>query len=234
MMRATMPPPIRQDDLDQLARHYGQLVREHGDSPQAGQWADLITQERRLDVLMGVGDLRRARVLDLGCGTAHLLTMLRARDFAGEYVGYDISEEVVAHARRKFPGVRFDRRNVLADGLGEPFDYVFLSGLFNNRLPDNWGFMTALLRAAFDGTRVALAFNNLSTYVDFFDPGLYYVSPEEVFRFCKTHLSPQVTLRHDYQVRPGVLPYEFSTYVFVSTISCRPPNQPPAAATPSR
>jgi SAM-dependent methyltransferase len=156
-------------------------------------------------------------VLDLGCGTAHLL-MLRARDFTGECVGYDISEEVVAHARRNFPGVRFDRRNVLADGLGDAFDYVLLSGLFT----DNWELMTGLLQAAFAGTRVALAFSNLSTYVDFYDPALHHVAPEDVFRFCKSQLSPPVTVRHDYQGRPGVLPYEYTTYVFASTIPLPP------------
>ena len=32
---------------------------------------------------------------------------------------------------------------------------------------------------------------------------------------------PRVTLRHDYEVRAGVLPYEFTTYVYASPIPCR-------------
>ena len=216
-------------DLERLARHYAGLLREHGDSPAAGQWSDLATQEARLQVLLEVADpheLTHARVLDFGCGTSHLLTMLQAGGFRGHYVGYDISEELVAHARAKFPGVRFEHRNVLEAGVPESFDYVFVSGVFNNKLADSWDFLTRLLRTLFARTEKALAFNNLSTYVDFFEPHLYYLAPEQVFRFCKEQLSPRVITRHDYEVRPGVLPYEFTTYVYTSPIACRPAAAP--------
>ena len=45
--------------------------------------------------------------------------------------------------------------------------------------------MTALLSTLFQHARKAMVFNALSTYVDFFDPGLFYVNPEKVFGFCK-------------------------------------------------
>jgi SAM-dependent methyltransferase len=208
-------------DLDALGEHYGKLFREHGDSPQAGQWSDLRTQEARLEALVGVGDLRRAKVLDFGCGTAHLLAMLKERGFEGVYVGYDLSEELIGHARSKFPDARFERRNVMETGVPERFDYVFISGVFNNRVADNWQLMTSLLRILFRSVDQALAFNNLSTYVDFFDPGLYYADPAAVFEFCKSELSPRVTLRHDYEVRSAALPFEFTTYVYASPIPCR-------------
>ena len=83
-----------------------------------------------------------------------------------------------------------------------------------------------LLRTLLARTEKALAFNNLSAYVDFFEPHLYYVAPEQVFRFCKEQLSPRVITRHDYEVRPGVLPYEFTTYVYASPIACRPAAAP--------
>jgi SAM-dependent methyltransferase len=213
-------------DLEALGEHYGKLFREHGDSPQAGQWSDRATQEARLDALLGVGDLSRAKVLDFGCGTAHLLSMLRGRGFKGDYVGYDLSAELVQHARTKYPDARFERRNVLEDGLPERFDYVLVSGVFNNKVADNWALMTSLLGTLFAHTDVALAFNNLSVYVDFFDEGLYYAEPGAVFDFCKSELSPRVSLRHDYHVRPGVLPFEFTTYVYTSKIPCRKRKEP--------
>jgi SAM-dependent methyltransferase len=210
-MRSTHP---FQSEFDRLGEVYSELLDKHGDVPAAVRWADRDTQEKRMIVLAEVGDLRRAKVLDFGCGTGHLLQVLREHfRFEGEYVGYDLAEGMVAAARSKFPGARFERRDILSEGIPEDFDYVLVSGTLNVRTADNWQLMTLLLNRLFEHSRAALAFNLLSAYVEYTDPGLWYASPEKVFRFCKEALSPCVTLRHDYQLRPGVVPYEFTTYV---------------------
>jgi cyclopropane fatty-acyl-phospholipid synthase-like methyltransferase len=216
---------MKRDDfeLERLEAHYSQLVRAHGDAPASAQWSDRPSQEARMRVLCEVGDLRHAKVLDFGCGTGHLLTFLRAScGFDGEYVGYDLSEEALAVARGKFPGVRFERKDVLTSEGDEEFDYVIASGVFNNLVKDNWGFMTTVLPVLYRRARRAVAFNALSTYVDFFDEGLFYVAPDKVFAWCKTHLSPLVTLRNDYQLRAGVVPFEFAIYAYRTEVACRP------------
>ncbi|KGF72808.1 hypothetical protein DO97_04900 [Neosynechococcus sphagnicola sy1] len=168
-----------------------------------------------MEILLQIGELRTCKVLDFGCGTGHLLTLLKSKlNFHGEYVGYDISPEMITIARQKFPDIKFEQRNILTDGIPETFDYIFASGVFNNQLTDNWGWMTTLLTKLFSHTRIGVAFNALSTYVDYYESNLFYVSPEEVFRFCKSELSPCVTIRHDYQLKPGVIPFEFSVYVY--------------------
>ena len=211
-----------QKDLSQLSEHYSRLLEEHGDSPQAVQQTTVETQERRMTVLAEVGDLRSAKVLDFGCGTGHLLTfMQRQLAFTGEYVGYDLPANMISTAQKKFPGFRFEQRDILAEGMPEDFDYVLINGVFNNRVDDNWALMTALLKCLFPHTRKALSFNALSTYVDFFDPDLSYVSPLKVFRFCKEQLSPCISLRHDYMIKPGIVPFEFSVYVYTTDVKPR-------------
>lgn len=202
-------------DFATLTKHYSELLATHGDSPEAVQYRGVASHEYRFQILAEVApDLRTSRVLDFGCGTARLLDFLKARhDFAGEYIGYDINPDMIAEARRKHPGVQFEVRDVLAQGIPESFDYVLINGVFNNKITDNWGFMTAVLPVLFAKTRRALAFNAITTYVDYFDEGLFYVEPETVFRFCKEQLSPCVDLRHDYQIKSGVLPFEYTTYV---------------------
>jgi len=59
----------------------------------------------------------------------------------------------------------------------------------------------------------------MSTYVDFFDPGLFYERPERAFGFVKNEIAPFVILRHDYQVKPGVTPFEFIIYAYRSAVS---------------
>ena len=211
-----------QEDMVALEAHYTQLVARNASSPAGAQWRDRETQEKRMTVLAEVGDLRGAKVLDFGCGAGHMLSVLRSRfAFDGAYVGYDLVESALALGRAAHPDARFERRDVLADGVPEEFDYVFVSGVFNNAVTDNWAFLTCLVEKLFASTRRALAFNALSTYVDRFDSALRYFDPGQVLRFCKERLSPTVTLRHDYEVRAGIVPFEFTMYVYRTDIPCR-------------
>ncbi len=206
-------------DLCWISEHYTKLVEKYGDTPTSSQWTDLATQEKRMNILLEIGDIKSSKVLDFGCGTGHLLEVMKGKyEFNGEYVGYDISRKMIEIAREKHPLARFEHRNILEEGVPEDFDYIFISGVFNNRASDNWGMMTSILKCLFNNTRKAIAFNNLSTYVDYVTKALFHVDPERVFRFCKEELSPFVTLRHDYEVKPGVVPFEFSVYVYKTEI----------------
>ena len=38
-------------DIDALAKHYGDLVKQHGDAAEGAQYADRASQEKRMEVL---------------------------------------------------------------------------------------------------------------------------------------------------------------------------------------
>jgi SAM-dependent methyltransferase len=212
-----------QSDIEALSKHYGGLVRRHGDAPESAQYADRETQERRMAVLCEIGVGKESKVLDFGCGTGQLLSFLqRSIGFEGEYVGYDISPEAIDLARSTHSAGRFEVRNILEQPAEETFDYVLVSGVFNNLISDNRAFFEAVSRRLMAQAEVGYAFNMLSRFVDYFDEGLYYEDPLQAFRFCKEQLSPLVTLRHDYAVRPGSIPFEFSIYVHRTDIAPRP------------
>lgn len=215
------------DVVDTLKRNYSELVSKHGDGPEAVQQRDVSTQERRMESLLQVGDIHKAKILDFGCGTGHFLSVIeKLHGFEGEYVGYDITPGLIDVAKKKFPESRFEVRNIFEEGVPEDFDYVFISGVFNNRVGENWGWMTDALEILFQRTNKGLAFNNLTTYVDYFDDGLFYVDPCDVFNFCKEVLSPLVTLKHDYCVKENVVPFEFSTFVYRTDIPSVSKRQP--------
>ena len=79
-------------------------------------------------------ETRPFTLLDLGCGSArHLARALQGRPVS-RYVGYDLSDVALAHARRNLPtglGCPVDlRRGDLLEGLrtgGEKFDVIFAS-----------------------------------------------------------------------------------------------------------
>ena len=189
-------------DIEALSKHYSGLVKRHGDAPESAQYADRETQERRMAVLCEIGVTKTSKLLDFGCGTGQLLSFLqRSLGYEGEYVGYDISPEAIELARSVHPAGRFEVRNILEQPIEERFDYVLVSGVFNNLISDNRAFFEAISRRLMAQADVGYAFNMLSRFVDYFDDGLYYEDPLRAFRFCKEELSPLVTLRHDYAVR---------------------------------
>ena len=209
---------IHEEIVRANASHYDRLYREHGDTPATAQWADVATQDRRLQILCEIADLRAVKILDFGCGMARLYNLLLSQGFAGTYVGYDVARELIDAAQAKYPNIRFECRDVLSQGIGEEFDYVLISGVFNNRQSSSLSYVRDVLATLLPAVRNGLAFNALSTYVDYFDENLRYYDPAAMFALCKTELSPCVVLRHDYLLKEGVVPYEYTIYVYKSPL----------------
>jgi SAM-dependent methyltransferase len=196
---------------DDLREHYEDLFRKYGDSPEAVQYSSLDSQSKRFQILTEISDLNGSTVLDFGCGLGHLGSYLVSRGVHCCYNGVDIAPSFIDHCRGKFVDGNFGYLN---DFSGKGFDFVFVSGVFNNRIQDNWNFFRETIACLFEMTRVGLAFNCMSTYVDYKEEGLYYIEPQKVFHFLKTEVTPFVTIRNDYYVKPGVLPFDFSVYAF--------------------
>lgn len=200
---------------DDLIRHYQALLAEHGAGPNAVQWADAETQVARFAVLAGVDPDMRS-VLDVGCGLADFYHFLRARGSGARYQGVDIVPDFVGLAQKALADdARADAALIGADDdLPGGCDYAILSGVFNNRMDDNWGFMTQTLHRMWAAVDKGIAFNAMTSHVDYHDEGLWYVDPMQVFAFCKRELGGHPILRHDYTLRDGGFPFEFAIYVY--------------------
>ncbi|MBM64678.1 MAG: SAM-dependent methyltransferase [Myxococcales bacterium] len=198
-----------------VKQHYKELFEAHGNSAKAVQWGDQESQYNRFEVLAQVAP-KLGSVVDVGCGLGHLYTYLRAREPDLRYTGLDFVPEFIQSARAQFAETpaQFQVFDLFNDTMPTGSDYLLLSGVFNNLMEDNWGFMTHALRTMFGAAERGVAFNAMSTYVDYHDPELYYVDPCAVFDFCKRNLSKKVTLRHDYALREGGFPFEFVVYCY--------------------
>jgi SAM-dependent methyltransferase len=195
-----------------IAQHYRALLARHGDDARSVQYTDAPTQEARFAVLAAVGDPLTS-VLDVGCGLGHLRDYLRACGWTGRYLGVDIVPEFVAMAQARMADDPLSEVQAIAPddpALPEGCDYALLSGVFNNVRPDNQPFMERLLRSMWNAAGRGIAFNAMSSHVDYRDPGLFYSRPEDVLGFCKTELRGHPVLVHDYAVRPGGFPFEYA------------------------
>lgn len=192
--------------------HYRTLLHKHGDSAEAAQYTSRESQFRRFAALAPIGDLRETSILDFGCGTAAFAEYLASiGQMPALYTGVDLVTEFFDLARQKVPKGHFCHPDELVD---QTFDYAFVSGVFNNRRPNNRRFWHDTIDWLFERCRKGVAFNLMSTYVDYRDPGLFYESPERAFGYLKQHVTPYVVLRHDYLAKPGSIPFEFALYAY--------------------
>jgi SAM-dependent methyltransferase len=194
-----------------VVEHYERQLARFGPTARGMDWKDEASQRLRFQVLCGVCDLDGLDVHEVGAGAGHLLDLLRERGSAAAYSGSDLSPAMLEAARRRHPGVEFERKDLLEDDIGR-HDVVLCSGLFHVKLEHSdaewWSLVRRGVERMYAACRVAIAFNLMSDQVDFRAPSLYYASPGEVLEFCRRQLSRRVTLRHDYPL------HEFSVYVY--------------------
>ena len=179
-----------------LLGHYRDLLREHGDAPESAQFSR-AGQLYRFAKLFEIGDLAGRSVLDVGAGIGDMYPLARGRFPGVRYEGIDGVPEMVAFAAGKYPDVRFRVVNLLHETVPERYEYVLLSGLFNNAVAEG-SFLEPLIERAWELAERGLGFNFISTHVNFTQPEMAYHDPAAVLDFCARRLSPKVVLHHHY------------------------------------
>jgi SAM-dependent methyltransferase len=185
---------------------YTSNLAAHGATSKSVGWRDEASQLLRFDRLSQVIEPAARRdgftAADWGCGYGAMYHYLdrTAGGALRAYTGYDISEPMLETARRAITAPR--ARFVLAAEVEQDADYAFVSGTFNVRMKatrEEWdAYIRQQLQALWARSRRGLAFNLLTSYVDWEQPDLFYADPREFFDFCRRHLSRYVTLLHDY------------------------------------
>lgn len=96
-----------------------------------------------------------ARVAEIGCGTGYLLNALRP----SEGLGIDISPEMIAIARNKYPHLRFEVMDAEQISLDEKFDYVIISDTLGY-LEDIQKAFREIKKIVHPGTRVLITYHS--------------------------------------------------------------------------
>lgn len=197
--------------LDDVDRYYSDKIREHGATPRGVDWNSAETQALRFDVLSRLLPPRDFSIVDLGCGYGGYLDHLAATRAHFDYVGVDISQEMIDAAEAAH-GARERTTFVCASEPPAPADFVIASGIFNVRQAVDdpaWldyihGCIALMDRMSTRG----FAFNCLTSYSDEDRKRdyLYYADPSAMFRHCMGY-SRHVDLYHGYGL------YEFTVTV---------------------
>lgn len=200
--------------VSEVAKYYSDKLGTYGNTPQGVDWNGEASQICRFEQLCKVIDPQNLKfsINDLGCGYGALLDYLGGRQIACEYVGVDVSQEMISSAKQRH--VSTSRARFITSAEPDQFaDYGVASGIFNVRLERTDGEWYDYLQATLDildrTSRHGFAFNCLTSYSDEDRKRsyLYYADPCRLFDLCKRRYSSQVALLHDYGL------YEFTILV---------------------
>jgi 2-polyprenyl-3-methyl-5-hydroxy-6-metoxy-1,4-benzoquinol methylase len=215
------------DPLTELFRqHHIKKFQEHGPTAKGVDWNDEGEMRFRYDKILRVLDRDFERpadppsLLDVGCGWGGLLGYCQEKGLAVDYTGIDVVEEAVAYGRAHFPDGRFQVQDVFALEGESQYDYVVCNAILTQRLSatvvEMEQFSNAMIRKMFALSRFGIAFNHMSTRVNFMVPNLYYRSPTELLAYCLSEISPKVRLDHGYsslKTGKGKF-YDFTVYIY--------------------
>jgi SAM-dependent methyltransferase len=199
--------------LQKVASYYSERVRVHGPTPLGVDWNSAASQQLRFEKLLTVCEEDNDfSMVEYGCGYGQLVASLMATGRRFQYLGLDISKDMISQAEKLF-GKLEQCKFHLGDTSPDVCDYAVASGLFNVKQevgPQTWwDYMRHVLNDMNVHSRKGLAFNCLTTYSDpdRMRSDLYYSNPCAVFDFCKRNVSRNVSLLHDYDL------FEFTVVV---------------------
>jgi SAM-dependent methyltransferase len=189
--------------INEINEYYTNKVLIHGTTPKGVDWNGLDSQEKRFEQLLKVvaDNDKNSVLLDYGCGFGSLFAYLNKSSTQLNYVGFDISNEMLKKAI-ELHGEKINWLNKVEENF--KVDYVVASGLFNVKLDqsnEEWQiYVKETLDKINNISRKGFAFNILTKYSDeeFMKDYLFYASPEYYFKYCKLNFSKQISLLHDY------------------------------------
>lgn len=201
-----------------LAHHYSATFEKYGATPQGVDWGpNALEHQLRLDKMIDV--IRRGRpedrkpsLLDVGSGYGSLLDRAIDRKVNIQYTGIEICQPMVELARVRHPHAEWLCANFLTIDLPDRYDYVVCNGILTQKLDvsirEMDEFLKVLVRKMFSVCNAGIAFNVMSSSVNFMAPNLYYRSPAELLAWCTSEITPKVILDSAYPL------FEFTLYLY--------------------
>ena len=197
-----------------LRDHYSKKFTEFGPTAKGVDWGTeknmILTYGKMLNVIeQGV---ETPTILDVGCGYGGLYLYAQEREIPLTYSGIDISENMIEYAKINLPGGQFFCGDIFDFESDVHFDYVVCNGILTQKLStsirDMDIFANQLIRKMFSIALRGIAFNIMTTKVNFMVDNLYYRNPIEMLAFCLTEITSKVRMDHAYPM------YEYTTYLY--------------------
>ncbi len=200
-----------------MQQHYERKFNEHGATPLGVDWGCEESAHLRYKNMLALLPEESTQenpvtLLDVGCGYGGLYQFSQSEKRNIAYTGLDICGDMIAFAQKNYPNATFQQMDFFNLPSTETYDYVLCNGILTQKLTATIRemdiFANQLIKKMFQNARRGIAFNLMSTRVNFMVDNLYYRNPIELFAYCFTELSPKIKLDHAYPL------YEYTIYLY--------------------
>ncbi|GAC20080.1 class I SAM-dependent methyltransferase [Paraglaciecola arctica] len=212
---------MKNKNYKSIVEHYEDCLDEHGDNHHGVDWPNKKDALKRYEVMLDVipkNELTSSnKLLDFGCGAAHLLEfVLKQEKYKNvvDYSGADLSEKFISLSKDKFPNINFYRFDLLDMDLSTlpKFDYVVLNGVFTEKreltFSEMWSYFQEMIKRVFLITNKGIAFNVMSKAVDWEREELFHLPTDQLIDFLTKEVSRNFIIRNDYGL------YEYTVYIY--------------------
>jgi SAM-dependent methyltransferase len=191
---------MKNKNYKSIVEHYEDCLDEHGDNHQGVDWPNKNDALKRYKVMLDVipnNELASSnKLLDFGCGAAHLLEFVlkqeKYKDVV-DYYGADLSEKFITLSKEKF-------------------DYVVLNGVFTEKreltFNEMWSYFQEMIKRVFLITNKGIAFNVMSKAVEWERKELFHLPTDQLIDFLTKEISRNFIIRNDYGL------YEYTVYIY--------------------
>ncbi|MBF9046462.1 methyltransferase domain-containing protein [Rhodobacterales bacterium LSUCC0031] len=198
-----------------MERHYRDTFLKHGANSRGVDWGENERNARlRQEMMLGVvrAGTESGSILDVGCGYGDLAGVISGKKVPLMYHGMDVVGEMIEEGRRRYPDCTFTQGDVLELEV-DTHDYVVCNGILTQKLNASTlemnRYAQRLIRKMYSVCRVGVAFNMMTTHVNFQRDNLYYRNPAEMLAWCMSELTPRARIDCAYD-----LWYEYTIYLY--------------------
>ncbi len=196
-----------------LQQHYQKTFDAYGPTSEGIDWGE--HEERvtlRYEKMAQLFETKtNASVLDVGCGFGGFQNYLEANGYVFDYHGIDVVDNMITWARTHQNNACYISGDVLTYEFERQFDYLICNGILTQKLEASIlemdAYAKALIKRMFSLSKNGIAFNIMSTKVNFFSENLYYRSPVEMLAYCMSEFSTKIKIDHSYL-------YEYTIYIY--------------------
>lgn len=201
-------PGVKMDTITkQFSTHYADLFAKHGPTPKGVDWGTDANCQLLYGNMLAVIDEddiktnKKISVLDVGCGYGGFYHFAKDRNINLDYYGIDIVKEMVDFAKKDIPNGKFLHQDIFKLDGNEKFDYLVCNGILTLKLAASImemdRFSKDLIRKMFSLCNKGIAFNFMTTKVNYMTDKLFYKNPLEIIAFSMNELTTKFKVNHN-------------------------------------
>ena len=188
---------------ERITSFYEDCLMNGDDSGNRNGWKDSSAQQIRFNrIINAVLPLGPLSICDVGCGTGDFLHALRNNGFSGDYIGLDLSDQMISVARKNY--INDQNSEFFVSSSCMSADVLIASGIFNVKGDADdreWvEYVYNVINNMWVNSRKAISFNVLSqkSDVDARKPNLFYADPLNFFSYLSSNFTSALIFDHSY------------------------------------